>query len=91
MICGHPAAEAAIVDVAPGQPGAARRGAAFWLGWGLAGGAFVLAGFLAGKQALRDPRAQAGVGVADAGFHRFTHLTFQSGLESSPTLSPDGE
>jgi Tol biopolymer transport system component len=29
--------------------------------------------------------------AADAGFHRFTRLTYQSGLESSPSLSPDGE
>jgi serine/threonine protein kinase len=27
----------------------------------------------------------------DPGFHRFTHLTYQSGLESSPSVSPDGE
>ena len=28
---------------------------------------------------------------SDSGFRQFTRLTFQSGLESSPTVSPDGE
>jgi Tol biopolymer transport system component len=37
------------------------------------------------------PGRDASAAGADAGFHRFTRLTFQSGLESSPTLSPDGE
>ncbi|HSM50181.1 MAG TPA: protein kinase [Thermoanaerobaculia bacterium] len=37
------------------------------------------------------PRAAAGNPAAGAGFDRFTRLTSQAGLESSPSISPDGE
>ena len=43
--------------VAPGPSARARRGGAFWLGWGLAGGALLLAGFLGvllGRPELRE-------------------------------------
>ena len=36
-------------------------------------------------------QSDAAANEAETGFHRFTHLTYQSGLESSPTLSSDGE
>ncbi len=45
---------------------------------------------LAGAAALGRRSAETGEGEA-GGFDRFTRLTFLSGLESSPSLSPDGE
>ncbi len=52
----------------------------------------VLAGFVAGRQVV-SLSSGSGAGAAAAGspaFTRFTQLTFQSGVESSPSLSPDG-
>jgi Tol biopolymer transport system component len=56
---------------------------------GLALVAVVAAAVFAGRKSV-SPGAGA-AGNAGAGFQRFTRLTFQSGLEASPSLSPDGE
>jgi len=49
-------------------------------------------GALAAAAYLGRRSAPAAVAVAaDAGFHQFTRLTYEAGLESSPSLSPDGE
>ncbi|MEO8502507.1 MAG: protein kinase [Acidobacteriota bacterium] len=51
--------------------------------------AALAAAFWGGRAA---PRAtMGGASGVDTGFHRFTHLTYQSGLESSPSVSPDGQ
>ncbi len=50
----------------------------------VAAGAFVL-----GRRS--GPSAGEAGGGADLGLDQFTHLTYESGLESSPSLSPDGE
>jgi len=49
------------------------------------GGAFLL-----GRETASRGIASGGP-ASDAGFDEFTHLTYQAGLESSPSLSPDGE
>jgi Tol biopolymer transport system component len=51
--------------------------------------AALAAAALVGRRTAPAPAAAAGEG--HAGFHRFAHLTWQAGLESSPSLSPDGE
>jgi Tol biopolymer transport system component len=61
-------------------------------GFALAAGAVLLvAALAAGAWIGRRASAPAAAGAADAGLHRFTRLTFASGMESSPSLSPDGE
>jgi len=50
----------------------------------VAGGAFLL-----GRGSAS--RGASAAGVADVGLDEFAHLTYESGLESSPSLSPDGE
>jgi Tol biopolymer transport system component len=62
----------------PGVPGFALAAGAVALAAALAAGAWI------GRRAVAP-------GAAAAGFHRFTRLTFASGMESSPSLSPDGE
>ncbi|MCM2268718.1 MAG: protein kinase [Thermoanaerobaculia bacterium] len=54
----------------------------------LALGALAVALFVGRATATAPETAAASLG---AGFHQFTRLTFQSGLESSPAISPDGE
>jgi Tol biopolymer transport system component len=44
-----------------------------------------------GRRTAAPVAPAAAAGGGDLGFHRFTHLTWQAGLESSPSLSPDGE
>ena len=71
-------------------PPPASRRSTVWLG----AAGILLLGMLVGAagvwRGMPFP-ATADRGGRDAGFHRFTRLTFQSGLESSPALSPDGE
>jgi len=57
----------------------------------VAGGALVLAALAIGTWLGRGTAAPPATGSLDAGFHRFTRLTDVSGLEASPSLSPDGE
>jgi Tol biopolymer transport system component len=58
----------------------------------LAAGAVLLVAALAAGAWIGHRAAISGtVGATGIGFHRFTRLTYASGLESSPTLSPDGE
>jgi Tol biopolymer transport system component len=58
-------------------------------GFALAAGAVALAAALAAGAWFG--RGAAAPAAPSAAFHRFTRLTFASGLESSPSLSPDGE
>jgi len=60
----------------------------------LTGAAFVALAIAAGAYLVGRRSASAGepaTGAADVGLAEFTHLTYQAGLESSPSLSPDGE
>jgi hypothetical protein len=57
----------------------------------VAGGVLVLAALAVGTWLGRRTAGPAAIGPLDAGFHRFTRLTDVSGLESSPSLSPDSE
>jgi Tol biopolymer transport system component/aminoglycoside phosphotransferase (APT) family kinase protein len=45
--------------------------------------------FLLGRKTVVPTDAVGG--TPDAGLDEFTHLTYEAGLESSPSLSPDGE
>jgi len=51
----------------------------------VAGGAFLL-----GRETATRGSASGGP-ASGGGFEEFTHLTYEAGLESSPSLSPDGE
>jgi len=51
--------------------------------------AVVAAAVYVGRRSVST--SSAGGGAADLGLDEFTHLTYESGLESSPCLSPDGE
>jgi len=73
-----------VADVAPARPSPPKLAAAALLGLGALGAALFVGRATA-------PAATATSAGAEPGFHHFTRLTFQSGLESSPTLSPDGE
>ncbi|MCG6922875.1 MAG: serine/threonine-protein kinase, partial [Acidobacteria bacterium] len=58
----------------------------------LAAGAVLLVAALAAGAWIGHRAATSGaVGATDIALHRFTRLTYASGLESSPSLSPDGE
>jgi eukaryotic-like serine/threonine-protein kinase len=57
----------------------------------VAAGALVLLALVAAAWGGRKLAAPPVANGAGAGSHHFTRLTLQFGLESSPTLSPDGE
>jgi len=88
----HDVADARIVldEIRGGRGGVEAAPAPASRGWrvALAAGAVVLA---AGAWLGHRATASGGVASADLGLHRFTRLTYASGLESSPSLSPDGE
>jgi serine/threonine protein kinase/Tol biopolymer transport system component len=84
---GAAAREPAPAEAAPPKPGRASRSRLAIVSLGAIvglGGAWLL-----GRATGGSPAASAS--SAGSGFDRFTRLTFQSGLESSPSLSPDGE
>jgi Tol biopolymer transport system component len=78
-----------------GEPGAAAqgtkaRGASPKLAIaGLIAVAVVAGAFVLGRES--GPSTGEAGGGAGLGLDQFTHLTYESGLESSPSLSPDGE
>jgi hypothetical protein len=87
----HDVADARIVldelraDRGEAEPAPAQRAGV--PGFALTAGAVLLAAALAAGAWI----GRRGAATAAAGSHRFTRLTFASGLESSPSLSPDGE
>jgi len=56
-----------------------------------AGAVLLVAALAAGAWIGHRAAASGAVGATDIALHRFTRLTYASGLESSPSLSPDGE
>jgi Tol biopolymer transport system component len=71
----------------PGK--AARLSPAKLIGTGALALAALVAAVVVGRRTA--PAATGAAADSGAGFRQFTHLTYQSGLESSPALSPDGE
>ncbi len=91
-------ARIALEDVGGGGPAGAAAAGSSAHGFpakGVAISAIVAVAVAAGAYLLGTSvvsrRAPAAGAAADAGLGEFTHLTYQAGLESSPSLSPDGE
>jgi Tol biopolymer transport system component len=81
---GGPTEESTRAPAPSTRPSPAKLAAAALLALGTLAGALYV-----GRATATAPAAAAA--GSSAGFHQFARLTFQSGLESSPAISPDGE
>jgi Tol biopolymer transport system component len=83
--------EADAVGAAPHAPALGPRAA--WrraLPWAVAAWALVVAAFLGLRLGVVSSGAGGATSPLAPQFDHFTHLTWQAGMESSPSLSPDG-